>query len=91
MQYTSIKPLGDRVLIKIKISEEKTTGGILLPTTAQTKPQAGEVVAVGEGKTVGNNKIEISLKVVFVQQCTFLGSIVFLLIVVVDLAYICIY
>ena len=65
MQYTSIKPLGDRVLVKIKTSEEKTTGGILLPTTAQTKPQAGEVVAVGEGKTVGENKVETCLKVTF--------------------------
>ncbi|KAK7814288.1 20 kda chaperonin [Quercus suber] len=37
--YTSIKPLGDRVLVKIKTAEEKTDGGILLPTTAQTKPQ----------------------------------------------------
>ncbi|KAF8393660.1 hypothetical protein HHK36_021906 [Tetracentron sinense] len=61
-QYTSIKPLGDRVLVKIKIAEEKTVGGILLPTTAQTKPQGGEVVAVGEGKTVGTNKVDISLK-----------------------------
>jgi len=52
-------------LVKIKTSEEKTSGGILLPTTAQTKPQAGEVVAVGEGKTVGERKVEISLKVTF--------------------------
>lgn len=63
MQYTSINPLGDRVLVKIKTVEEKTEGGILLPTTAQSKPQAGEVVAVGEGKTIGKNKVEISVKV----------------------------
>ncbi|ERN05572.1 20 kDa chaperonin, chloroplastic [Amborella trichopoda] len=61
-KYTSIKPLGDRVLVKIKIAEEKTGGGILLPTTAQSKPQGGEVVAVGEGKTIGKNKVEISVK-----------------------------
>lgn len=61
-KYTSLKPLGDRVLVKIKTAEEKTTGGILLPTTAQTKPQGGEVVAVGEGKTFGKNKVEISVK-----------------------------
>lgn len=72
MQYTSIKPLGDRILVKIKTSEEKTTGGILLPTTAQTKPQAGEVVAVGEGKTIGNNKIDISLQVPFCENGHFL-------------------
>jgi len=61
-KYTAIKPLGDRVLIKIKEAEEKTEGGILLPSTAQTKPQGGEVVAVGEGKTIGKNNVEISVK-----------------------------
>jgi chaperonin GroES len=55
--------LGDRVLVKIKSSEEKTTGGILLPSTAQTKPQGGEVVAIGEGRTIGKNKVEISVQV----------------------------
>ncbi|XP_042488491.1 20 kDa chaperonin, chloroplastic-like [Macadamia integrifolia] len=61
-KYTSIKPLGDRVLVKIKTVEEKTVGGILLPSTAQTKPQGGEVVAVGEGKTIGKTKVDISVK-----------------------------
>jgi len=61
-KYTSIKPLGDRVLVKIKTVEEKTGGGILLPTSAQSKPQGGEVVAVGEGKTIGKTKLEISVK-----------------------------
>lgn len=57
-KHTSVKPLGDRVLVKIKDVEEKTEGGILLPATAQSKPQGGEVVAVGEGK----NKVGISVK-----------------------------
>ncbi|XP_028782726.1 20 kDa chaperonin, chloroplastic [Neltuma alba] len=61
-KYTSIKPLGDRVLVRIKDTEEKTDGGILLPTTAQTKPQGGEVVAIGEGKTVGKSKVDIAVK-----------------------------
>ncbi|XVE97862.1 hypothetical protein REPUB_Repub03eG0055200 [Reevesia pubescens] len=61
-KYTSIKPLGDRVLVKIKEAEEKTESGILLPTTAQTKPQGGEVVAVGEGKSIGKTKLECSVK-----------------------------
>ncbi|XP_073103386.1 20 kDa chaperonin, chloroplastic [Elaeis guineensis] len=61
-KYTSIKPLGDRLLVKIKSSEEKTSGGILLPTTAQSKPQGGEVVAVGEGRTIGKNKVDISVQ-----------------------------
>ncbi|GAB2245934.1 hypothetical protein Droror1_Dr00001427 [Drosera rotundifolia] len=61
-KYTAIKPLADRVLVKIKEAEQKTAGGILLPSTAQTKPQGGEVVAVGEGKTVGEKTIEISVQ-----------------------------
>ncbi|CAN1306779.1 20 kDa chaperonin, chloroplastic, partial [Linum perenne] len=44
-----LKPLGDRVLVKIKKGEETTSGGIFLPDSAQTKPQGGEVVAVGPG------------------------------------------
>lgn len=62
-QYTSIKPTADRVLIKIKEAEEKTSGGILLPSTAVSKPQSGEVVAIGEGRTIGKNKVEIGVKV----------------------------
>jgi chaperonin GroES len=37
--YTTLKPLGDRILVKIQTVEEKSAGGILLPSTAQTKPQ----------------------------------------------------
>ncbi|PAN08572.1 hypothetical protein PAHAL_1G421600 [Panicum hallii] len=62
-KYTTLKPLADRVLVKIKSSEEKTTGGILLPTTAQSRPQGGEVVAVGEGRTIGDKKVDISIQV----------------------------
>lgn len=51
------------MLVKIKTAEEKTSGGILLPTTAQSKPQGGEVVAIGEGRTIGKNKVDISVKV----------------------------
>ncbi|KAF9614805.1 hypothetical protein IFM89_020728 [Coptis chinensis] len=50
----------DSVLVKIKSAEEKTVGGILLPSTARSKPKGGEVVAVGEGKTLGKNKLEIT-------------------------------
>ncbi|XP_006655881.1 20 kDa chaperonin, chloroplastic-like [Oryza brachyantha] len=62
-KYTSLKPLGDRVLVKLGAAEEKTIGGILLPSTAQSKPQGGEVVAVGEGKTIGDKKVEVSVPV----------------------------
>jgi chaperonin GroES len=51
LPVTSLKPLGDRVLLKTMKAEEKTSGGIFLPETAKEKPQTGEVVAVGPGKT----------------------------------------
>jgi chaperonin GroES len=44
-----VKPLGDRVLIKIQEGENKTAGGIIIPQTAQEKTQSGVVVAVGPG------------------------------------------
>ncbi|MEO0803380.1 MAG: co-chaperone GroES [Cyanobacteria bacterium J06642_2] len=49
LQATTLKPLGDRVLVKVSAKEEKTSGGILLPDTAKEKPQVGEVSAVGPG------------------------------------------
>ena len=55
--------MADRVLVKIQAAEEKTTAGILLPSTAVSKPQGGEVVAVGEGRLIGEKKIEVSLEV----------------------------
>ena len=45
----SFRPLHDRVLVKRVKEEEKTKGGIIIPETAQEKPQEGEVVAVGPG------------------------------------------
>lgn len=51
------------MLVKIKEAEEKTMGGILLPSTAQSKPQGGEVVAVGEGRTIGKTKVGITVPV----------------------------
>ncbi|MCJ8163508.1 co-chaperone GroES [Pontibacter sp. E15-1] len=47
----SIKPLADRVIVAPAAAEEKTKSGIIIPDTAKEKPQRGEVVAVGEGKT----------------------------------------
>ena len=43
------RPLHDRVLVRRVESEEKTTGGIIIPDTAKEKPQEGEVLAVGSG------------------------------------------
>ena len=46
----SLKPLGDRVLIKPEPAEQKTASGLYIASNAQEKPQRGEVVAVGAGK-----------------------------------------
>ena len=46
----SLKPLGDRVLIKPEPAEQKTATGLYIASNAQEKPQLGEVVAVGAGK-----------------------------------------
>ena len=45
-----LKPLGDKIVIKIIEDTEQTSGGIFIPDSAKEKPQKGEVVAVGEGK-----------------------------------------
>ena len=49
-----IKPLGDRVVIRVLEQEEKTASGIFLPDTAKEKPSQGEVIAVGTGKLQDN-------------------------------------
>ena len=51
------RPLHDRVLIKVLDSEEKTSGGIIIPDSAKEKPQEGEVVAVGPGAKSEDGKI----------------------------------
>ena len=50
----SIKPLADRIVIKVIEDTEQTSGGIFIPDSAKEKPQKGEVVAIGQGK-VGEN------------------------------------
>jgi len=52
-----LRPLHHRVLIKALDSEEKTSGGIIIPDTAKEKPQEGEVVAVGPGAKSEDGKI----------------------------------
>ncbi|MFK7740141.1 MAG: co-chaperone GroES [Planctomycetota bacterium] len=46
----SLRPLDDRVVLQVLDAEEKTAGGILLPDSAQEKPQRGKITAIGEGK-----------------------------------------
>jgi chaperonin GroES len=50
MTANTLKPLFDNVLIKPLEAEEKTASGIILPDTAQEKPQMGKIIAVGPGK-----------------------------------------
>lgn len=51
------RPLGDRVVVKRVTEETKSAGGIIIPDTAQEKPQEGEVIAVGPGARDDNGKI----------------------------------
>ncbi|MFW5712246.1 MAG: co-chaperone GroES [bacterium] len=57
-----IKPLGDRVLVKLEEVEEKTAGGIFIPQTAQEKTQSGTVVAVGDDEMI---KVKAGQKVMY--------------------------
>ena len=53
----NFSPLHDRVLVKRLASEEKTAGGIIIPDTAQEKPQEGLIVAVGSGAKSEDGKV----------------------------------
>ncbi|PLR76517.1 co-chaperone GroES [Bacillus sp. V3-13] len=59
-----LKPLGDRIVIELVESEEKTASGIVLPDTAKEKPSEGKVVAVGSGRDLPNGErvaLEVSV------------------------------
>jgi chaperonin GroES len=59
-----IKPLGDKVVVKLINEAETTPGGIFIPDTAREKPQKGEIVAVGPGKLQENgNREEMDVKI----------------------------
>ncbi|MDH5680749.1 MAG: co-chaperone GroES [Spirochaetota bacterium] len=58
----NVKPLGDRVLLKVMMQEEKTSGGIYIPATAQEKTQEGIVVAVGDSEDI---KVKIDERVIY--------------------------
>ncbi|WP_088008895.1 co-chaperone GroES [Indiicoccus explosivorum] len=51
-----LRPLGDRVVIELVEAEEKTSSGIVLPGSAQEKPQEGKVIAVGAGALLDNGQ-----------------------------------
>jgi chaperonin GroES len=59
----SIRPLGDRVVIKRIEAEETTKSGIVLPGTAKEKPQEAEVVAVGPGGLVNGKEVKMEVKI----------------------------
>ena len=59
----NIKPLGDRVVIKVLETEETTKGGIVLPGSAKEKPQMAEVLAVGPGGMVDGKEVVMEVKV----------------------------
>ena len=58
-----IKPLADRVLIKMKKEEETTKSGIILANVSEEKTQIAEIIAVGPGGIVEGNNIEMYVKV----------------------------
>ncbi len=60
----NLKPLGDRVIIKVLEKEEKTSSGIVLPDKAKEKPQEGEVLAVGDGRILDDGtRVQMDVKV----------------------------
>jgi chaperonin GroES len=53
----AIQPLHDRIIVEAAAKEEKSAGGIILPDTAQEKPQRGKVLAVGPGKRLDSGQL----------------------------------
>ena len=59
----TLRPLADRVVVKLVEIEETTNSGIILAPSAQEKPQVAEVVAVGPGGIVDGKEVEMYVKV----------------------------
>lgn len=59
----TIKPLLDKVVLKVEEAEEKTVGGLILTSASQEKPQFATVVAVGPGGVIDGEKVEMFVKV----------------------------
>lgn len=59
-----LKPLGDRVVLKVQKEEEQSIGGIVIASNAKEKPTTGEVIAVGNGRILDNGqRVEPEAKV----------------------------
>ena len=70
MSEVKIRPLSDKLLIKIIDDTQQSQGGIFIPDSAKEKPQKGEVIAVGKGKTLDSGeKDEMEVKVGDVVLC----------------------
>ena len=59
----TIKPLADRVVIKMEKAEETTKSGIVLTSAAQEKPQIAQIIAVGPGGVVDGKEVNMYVKV----------------------------
>lgn len=59
------KPLGDRVLVKQETAETKTQGGIIIPESAQQRPNFGEVMAVGPGTKDHQMTVKVGDRIIF--------------------------
>ena len=59
----NLKPLADRVILKLVEAEETTKGGIILTASAQEKPEVAEVLAVGPGGVVDGKEVTMTVKV----------------------------
>jgi chaperonin GroES len=59
---TSIKPLGDRVVVQPKPAEEKTESGLYIPDSAKEKPQRGTVKSVGPGRVEDGTQIDMTVE-----------------------------
>lgn len=59
----NIRPLADRVVIKMLEAEETTKGGIILASAAQEKPQVAEIVAVGPGGVIDGKEVKMEVKI----------------------------
>ncbi|WEV45480.1 co-chaperone GroES [Streptococcaceae bacterium ESL0687] len=59
-----LKPIGDRIVLRVKKEEEKNVGGLVLASSAQDKPQTAEVVAIGSGsRTLNGDLVPPTVKV----------------------------
>ncbi len=59
---TSIKPIGDRVVVQPEAAEEKTSSGLFIPDTAKEKPQRGKVLFVGPGSVQDGKRVDMTVK-----------------------------